>query len=580
MGFGMRWMNFAGDSRRERRQAEGATGERGFSGILAATQNFSKRFARDESGAVIILVGLVIIVLSLFAGVAFDSARGYLLKSKLSGALDAAGLAGGRVMDLPAVQRNADINAYFQANFPPGFMGATTPPLAITDNATEEDAATELTVTANATVGTTLMRLLGIDDMTVAARAVIRRQVRGLEVVMVLDNTGSMCSPCSKLEDMRTAALSLVDILYGPKETIPNLWVGLVPFVHSVNVGNNHTDWLVQAPAGPPAYPNVNVAACLPVDDDNPARYDVCQQHLTTPVDHGHGNDDTLPWYHPDYYVTSPALSYPPANIAWKGCVEARIRPDTGSDITDDPPSVRLFRPYLFPQTHIDEGKDDNEWTATFQNDNATIDGDGPNIGCGQAIQALTDTKTTINTAINAMQSWRYGGTAIKQGMVWGWRALSPRWAGLWDGDPDKPLAYDAPLMDKALIVLTDGEQVCWNRKNFPGTDPGDYNAHGRYIWGRLHTNYNAASPITNKSGCENELDSRLVQLCNNIKTASAGSIKIYTIMVEVVSGSLETMFRNCATKPEWFFQAPDSSDLEAIFQTIANELAQLRVAE
>ncbi|HSR56523.1 MAG TPA: hypothetical protein VLN73_09770, partial [Alphaproteobacteria bacterium] len=45
---------------------------------IDAARGFSRRFARDESGAVIILVGLVIIVLSLFAGLAFDAARGYL----------------------------------------------------------------------------------------------------------------------------------------------------------------------------------------------------------------------------------------------------------------------------------------------------------------------------------------------------------------------------------------------------------------------------------------------------------------------------------------------------------------------
>jgi Flp pilus assembly protein TadG len=550
--------------------------------LISRARDFSGRFARDEGGAVIILVGLVIIVLALFAGVAFDSARGYLLKSKLSGALDAAGLAGGRVMTLSDAERDADINAYFAANFPPGFMGATTPALEINENA-EGDT---LTVEATATVGTTLMRLIGFDDMTVAARAVIKRQVRGLEVVMVLDNTGSMCSPCSKLEDMRDAATTLVNILYGADETIPNLWVGLVPFVHSVNVGNQHTDWLVQAPLTggvPPSLPHVDQTVCTTSNDHIvPGAYTYCQQHLADPATYGwDGSDPTLPFYHPNYYVSSPAISYGPANIAWKGCVEARLRPDDGSDITDDPPSVRLFRPHFYPETRLDDasssGVVDNAWTAFSHNDTAASNGRGPNIGCGQAIQPLTAAKTTIQTAIDAMQTWSYGGTAIKHGMAWGWRTLSPRWAGLWDGDPAKPLAYDAPLMDKAMIVLTDGEQVCWNRKNFHGTDPGDYTSHGRHAWGRLHSNYNAGSPITSTSGCEGELDNRLVTLCSNVK---ATGIKVYTIMVEVVSGSLETMFRNCATKPEWFFEAPSSSDLQDIFETIANDLAQLRIAE
>ncbi|MDH3240080.1 MAG: pilus assembly protein [Alphaproteobacteria bacterium] len=573
-------MIWARNARRRDCRAEVSTGDRGFSGVLGTTRNFSKRFARDESGAVIILVGLVIIVLALFAGVAFDSARGYLLKSKLSGALDAAGLAGGRVMHLTNAERDADINAYFQANFPPGFMGATTPPLVIVDNATETEPATTLTVTANASVGTTLMRLLGIDDMTVAARAVIQRQVRGLEVVMVLDNTYSMNG--TKIADLRTAANSLVDILYGGQETVPNLWVGLVPFVHSVNVGNQHADWLVQAPAGPPAFPHLaaRAVACNPSDDyEDVPNTNRCEQILTTAFDHGNGPDTTLPFYHSNYYDGGPTFG--PANIGWKGCVEARIRPDDGSDINDDPPSVRAFRPYFYPESRYDGGTEDNAWTAgVTSNDGGTSGARGPNKGCADPILHLTQPKTTIKNAINAMTVWQYGGTAIKLGLAWGWRVISPRWKGLWDpGSPNLPLDYDEPLMDKAIILLTDGEHFFWNQgPPSGGHDDKGYNSHGRLDWGRLHNAGGTA--ITTSGAGVAELDRRLGILCQNIKDASGNGVRIYTIMLEISSPSLEPLFRGCASQPEFYFESPSSSDLEAVFQAIANDLATLRIAQ
>jgi Flp pilus assembly protein TadG len=526
-----------------------------------AVRKFTGRFARDERGAAIILVAFVVVVLCLVAGVAIDSARGYLLKSRLSGALDAAGLAGARVMHLTPAERDADIYAYFNANFPPGFMDATTQPLTITTDTDNK----VLTLTASASVGTTLMRVIGHDSMAVAARTVIRRETRGLEVVMVLDNTGSMCdSGCAKLDALKVAATDLVDILYGSEETIPNLWVGLAPFVHSVNVGNQHAAWLLQAPrdagGNPPPHAHVNTTAC----NANPTSTTACQQ---APLDA----------YHPSYYAGAPR--YGPANIRWKGCVEARVRPDNGSDLNDDPPSVRPFRPHFFPETRTRTSTRrgastvDNPWWPRANE--VASNGNGPNIGCGAPIQGLTDSKTTILTAINSMESWFYGGTSIKHGMAWGWRMLSPRWRGLWGGDPTLPKDYTEPLMDKAIIVLTDGVHVFWNRKNFPGPDPGDYTSHGRVTWGRLHDA--GGTPITSRTAAQAEMDRRLTLICNAVK---ATGINVYTIMLQVNSPSLQNLFRNCASKPEYFFEAPDSTDRSQIFRAIANDLAQLRIAE
>ena len=177
------------------------------------------------------------------------------------------------------------------------------------------------------------------------------------------------------------------------------------------------------------------------------------------------------------------------------------------------------------------------------------------------------------------MTVWRYGGTAIKHGMAWGWRALSPRWKGLWGGDPTLPLNYDEPLMAKAMIVLTDGEHVFWRRERFNSSQgsTSDYGSHGRIGWGRLHQGYNSGAPITVRSDGEDELDSRLALLCTNVKAAG---ISVYTIMLQVNTPALQDLFRNCASNPAFFFESPTSDDLQGIFETIANDLAQLRIAQ
>ena len=54
------------------------------------------RLLVEQRGAVAAIMGLAIIPLFAVVGLAIDTGRGYMLKSKLSYAIDAAGLAGGR----------------------------------------------------------------------------------------------------------------------------------------------------------------------------------------------------------------------------------------------------------------------------------------------------------------------------------------------------------------------------------------------------------------------------------------------------------------------------------------------------
>ena len=114
-----------------------------------------------------------------------DGARGYMVKAKLSQALDAAGLAGAKV--ITSGSRDADIGMYFHANFPTGYLGATVSTPTIAADAGNKN----LTLSVSATLPTLFMRAVGINSITVGARAVINRVNRGMELVLVMDNTGS-----------------------------------------------------------------------------------------------------------------------------------------------------------------------------------------------------------------------------------------------------------------------------------------------------------------------------------------------------------------------------------------------------
>ena len=76
----------------------------------------------------------------------------------------------------------------------------------------------------------------------------------------------------------------------------------------------------------------------------------------------------------------------------------------------------------------------------------------------------MTANKNTIIAALNTMQP--QGDTHIDLGMAWGWRMLSPKWQGLWGGEMNTnslPEAYNTPLMNKVVILMTDGDNTIDN---------------------------------------------------------------------------------------------------------------------
>jgi len=148
---------------------------------------------------------------------------------------------------------------------------------------------------------------------------------------------------------------------------------------------------------------------------------------------------------------------------------------------------------------------------------------------------ALTAEKSTISAKIDAMSASSY--TRIDVAAAWTFRMLSPEWRGLW-GNPNLPLNFDEPLMDKAAIIMSDGEN-----------NPRD----------------GTSTSTTNN---------RLLEACTAMKS---NNIIVYTILYRTNTAALQTLMENCATSSAHYFFAPDA-DLTAIFKEIANQLSNLRL--
>jgi Flp pilus assembly protein TadG len=617
-----------------------------------------KEFPGDRRGSAVVYVAAIAVPLVTIVGVSIDAARGYLVKSKLSQALDAAGLAGGRVA--LSDTRDDDIRMYFRTNFPPGYMeaalGPNDPQIAMDPNAEE------LTLSATATIPTTFMRILGHNDMTVRASNVIHRTVKGMELALVMDNTGSMASN-SRMTLMKAAATDLVNILFGSRETAPNFWISLIPYVAVVNIGTQHADWTFT-----PTYTPISISNMTSTQtaETGPRTWRVL---VTTAASHGFHNgqlvdvagvtysayngrfmirtshsaitnaatqfvyfinqDDfpSSPSFTPGgtntpgpstagaaRTVTRPQHSYPVG--AWKGCVEARDTVANEAANAEALPSVQSWRRSYWPSTRdwgtgrhvrfytnngllLEEGGSpritDNPWgtgaspalAENYTNGNA---GYGPNLGCGPAITSLQPYKSKALTAISEMQPWSRGGTMANIGLAWGWRVLSPDWRGMWGGDTPAsyPLDYNSALVDKVVVLLTDGNNEWYDHPcRPPGNSPtgcdsdppagmrgsplpndADYTAYGRLAEGRVGTTVNGTARDT--------INARMSELCTAMK---AKGIIIYTIVVEVGNTATQDLYRGCATKPAFFFMAPEASDLTVIFREIATQLTNLRLA-
>lgn len=188
---------------------------------------------RDTRAGVAPFLALSAFVLIGLGGIATDTARSYLVKSRLSTALDAAALAGGWGFFLDT--RNADIQMFFDANFPPNYMGAQV----IGPSIVIDEQAETVTLSATAKIPTLFMRLFGHDETMISAFSEVTRQMQALDMVLAIDMSGSMGNGLdggSRISAARTSAKDLVDILFGVDTAKDLLNMGVVPWNGKVNV--------------------------------------------------------------------------------------------------------------------------------------------------------------------------------------------------------------------------------------------------------------------------------------------------------------------------------------------------------
>lgn len=573
------------------------------------------RLRRDIAGNVMIMMAGMMFVLAGFVGCAIDAARFYVVNSRLQQACDAGALAGRRAMTdttlngiLDAVA-TAQAQSFFKNNFNSGWFGTTG--VTFTPSKTSDG---QLAGSAQVTVPTVIMRILGINSVTLTATCTARLDVPDTDVLFVLDTTGSMaCLPgdddnaCnnyvgsagtttysrpldgsasgntsiagyplstayyvpeksgSRISALRTAVLSFYDTLAAASSSQTHIRYGFVTYSSTVNAGRAVMDispkYVVGGVGNSNAYWTYNARVLTLNLLGIPILYSY------QPV------SESLTSY------TSGLPTLDPTKIgvasAWAGCLEERYTtPGVSSfnlsslpyDLDPDlaPTSdIRTQWKPMWPEVFYAR----NNFTST--NNSATLlelGSNNPNIGtptymqqgyvtCGKPVSRLaTMTRAQVSAYVNATDFRPIGGTYHDTGMIWGTRLLSPN--GIFANDTAAWPGRQQP--NRVIVFLTDGQMA-------PNTQI--YGMYGNEYYDRRVS----GGDFNNLTNYHN---ARFLAECS---AAKARNINVWTVSIATTAPSTLV---SCATSNSQALATTSGSGLTAAFTNIAKQVSSLRISQ
>lgn len=206
-----------------------------------------------------------------------------------------------------------------------------------------------------------------------------------------------------------------------------------------------------------------------------------------------------------------------------------------------------------------------NKYNLTASIDESISDSDssmrGPNDDCAAPILPLTDDRTKVEARMAMLYPNGYTNSA--NGMIWGWRVLSP----------GAPFTEGVPYTDtdwvKAVVLMTDGQNTVGSRNTHKESR---FTAYGYAVESRM------GAGMTDPDDMRDQYDEKLLRICHRMKEQG---ILVYSIVFGLDNANLEQVFRSCATQPAapYYYKAPSGADLESTFGNIAQDLVELHVS-
>lgn len=522
--------------------------------LLHKSMSVLARFRHDRAGSVAVLFGLSLIPLVALIGVAVDFGRAYKVQAQTQSALDAAALAAGRASQTATTNKvtaaSTAATAYFNQAKSKDVVSTT---LQFSPNSTN----TAFAVTATSWVKTPFLSVLkllfvrggaagapsgcqsngfGCVTLTTTATAALCPSAAcegssggsNVEVALMLDVTGSMCSPCSKIDALKAAAKDLIDIVIWDDQSKYTSKIALAPFADAVNVGTA----LAPQVRGTVTQNTRQTAQVLNVSSSSSQPTSLWinfKRPNNGNVGGCRASDDTCDWKISD------------------NCVTERIGAQRYTD--EAPAQAPVGKGYF--------GTDAESRCAVGQSTDEEVN----------TIQPLTSDKTALKRRIDKLATG--GSTAGHLGTAWTWYLLSPNWSSLFPGGSapgsysnlTKLNAKGMPELRKIAVLMTDGE---YNINYCKGVEAKDSDQ----------------SPDINCNSENGKSADQAKALCKAMKDPlndKKSLIEVFVVGFQV-SSSVKSLLEGCATDKDHYYDALDATGLQTAFRDIALKIVTLRL--
>lgn len=531
------------------------------------------RLARDTGGNVLTIVAAAVIPLAAFVGAGLDLSRAYLVRTRLQQACDAGVLAGRRSMGAGGSLTTAvsdQVKKFVNFNFPQTSYDTTA--FSITPTLTSATDTLNLTLATN--MNTAIMKLFGSNTVAVSVDCSARDDYANIDIVLVLDTTGSMaCKPerteseCSTYANSKTGKTMTVDgktVTYVEEETsgssnisrIQGLrdaltslqsQMGIIETQFSAAAASTRkrVRWAV-VPFSQMTNPGFSKGtAGTTLYARNPTWFNAsgsyrnsqCNSQSNSCADKAKTTDHDATWI----------------SKTWDGCVEER----TTSNLINGSSSYQI--PGNLPTAAYDLKFDatpantDTRWTMADPEATGVAQ-----YACPKAMREWgAMTATDFSTYFAASNGFiANGGTYLDLGMLWAARLLSR--TGLWAAD--NPTIYNTFPVKRYVILMTDGAM-----------DTGNvgYGAYAQeYWWKRTTSDGSATTAVVNHT-------KRWLMTCDAIKNMET---EIYAISFGAGS-TLSADMQACSSGAGYGYRAADSAELNKAFQDIGENIGSLRLS-
>jgi Flp pilus assembly protein TadG len=211
---------------------------------LGQVRTLLARFLRGREASVAPMLAMMALPLFGLVGAGIDYGRAASARTSMQAALDATALMLAKTASSSTqdqIQQSA--KTLFDANYHNPYTPS--PTVNATYSSQQSGGGSTLTVTANTSVATEFMRLLGYSQIAISSSATTAWGMSKLRVALVLDNTGSMAQS-SKMTYLKTAAHNLLSQLQAAASNPGDVYVSIIPFSKDVNVGsaNSGASWI------------------------------------------------------------------------------------------------------------------------------------------------------------------------------------------------------------------------------------------------------------------------------------------------------------------------------------------------